>query len=486
VDVSVEPAEARLELVEPVELALAPALPVEEAPRRCRAADRELRWGLACLAADTLMLLTAGLLSGVAAAAAGVQPLPLVWKVSLGAAIVVLLARRGLYTPASSIRTLDHAAAALAAVGVATATGLAVVALIPTAVAPAEVLRFGLFAAVYVVAGRHSFYRAELHDRRQGERLRPTLLVGAGRVGQLVAERLLQAPELGLRPVGFLDKQPPEGLGLPVLGASWDLERAVREQGIEQVIVCFSTAPDEVLLRLVGDCERLGVDVAIVPRLFEKTTTRVEVDHVGALPLMHIRPADPKSFRFLIKHALDRVIAATTLLLLSPVLLATALAVWCSLGRPILFRQLRVGRDGRRFRILKFRSMRPAPADVPERERLTRVGSFIRRSSLDELPQLINVLRGEMSLVGPRPERPELVAGFEQSVYRYGDRHRVKSGITGWAQVHGLGRGEDRFGEVPLRDRVEWDNFYIENWSFWLDVKIVIMTALAILRFRQS
>jgi exopolysaccharide biosynthesis polyprenyl glycosylphosphotransferase len=485
-DVWSEAAEVRLELVEPVELAIARPAPAEVAPRRRTHAERGIRWGLACLVIDGLMLLTAGVLARVAAAAAGAPSLPLAWMLLIAVGIVVLLARRGLYTPGSSIRTLDDAAAALAAVGVATAAGLAVVALAPGAVPPAEVLRFGVFAAVYVVAGRLSLYRSELHSRRTGEALRPTLLVGAGRIGRLVAERLLQAPELGLRPVGFLDKDPADELPLPVLGASWDLDRAVAEHGIEQVIVCFSRAPDDVLLRLVSDCERLGIDVAVVPRLFEKTTTRVEVDHVGALPLMHIRPSDPKSYGVAIKYALDRVIAGLMLVVLSPVLIATALAVWQSLGRPILFRQLRVGRDGRRFRILKFRSMRPGAADVPESERLTRVGAFIRRTSLDELPQLINVLRGEMSLVGPRPERPELVEGFEQSIYRYGDRHRVKSGITGWAQVHGLGRGEDRFGEVPLRERVEWDNFYIENWSFWLDVKIAIMTALAVLRFRQT
>jgi FlaA1/EpsC-like NDP-sugar epimerase len=273
-DAGAQPVEAHLELVEPIELAVARPAAVEEAPRRRTYGERELMWALPCLAVDGLMLITAGLLASVAAAAAGAVSLPLAWKLAVGAGIILLLARRGLYTPSSSIRTLDDAAAALGAVGVATATALAVVALVPGTVPPAEVLRFGVFAAVYVVAGRLSFYRAELYSRRTGETLRPTLLVGAGRVGRLVAERLLQAPELGLRPVGFLDKDPSDGLPLPVLGASWDLERAVAEHGIEQVVICFSTAPNDVLLRLVGDCERLGVDVAVVPRLFEKTTTR--------------------------------------------------------------------------------------------------------------------------------------------------------------------------------------------------------------------
>jgi lipopolysaccharide/colanic/teichoic acid biosynthesis glycosyltransferase len=172
-----------------------------------------------------------------------------------------------------------------------------------------------------------------------------------------------------------------------------------------------------------------------------------------------------------------------------------AVAVAVSLGRPILYRQRRVGLDGRPFDILKFRTMRPAgetspaaagdlvaegiaPGGVEGEDRRTRTGALLRTTSIDELPQLFNVIRGEMSLVGPRPERPELVALFEERVYRYDERHRVKAGITGWAQVHGLR------GNTSLADRVEWDNYYIENWSLWLDVKILLMTFTAVLHHR--
>jgi lipopolysaccharide/colanic/teichoic acid biosynthesis glycosyltransferase len=176
-------------------------------------------------------------------------------------------------------------------------------------------------------------------------------------------------------------------------------------------------------------------------------------------------------------------------------MIGAAVAVWCSLGRPLLFRQRRVGRDGREFDMLKFRTMRQgtqleaarfelppdiAPGGVEGVDRRTPVGTFLRRSSIDELPQLFNVLKGEMSLVGPRPERPEFVDVFEQSVYRYGDRHRVKSGITGWSQVNGLR------GKTSLADRVEWDNYYIENWSLWLDFKIVLLTFTSVLRFSRQ
>jgi lipopolysaccharide/colanic/teichoic acid biosynthesis glycosyltransferase len=172
-------------------------------------------------------------------------------------------------------------------------------------------------------------------------------------------------------------------------------------------------------------------------------------------------------------------------------MLAAAVAIRVSMGRPVLFRQVRVGRDGRRFELLKFRSMveptpgepdgvetiapGSAPGGVEGVDRRTRAGAFLRMTSIDELPQLVNVLRGEMSVVGPRPERPEFVSRFEQTVYRYGDRHRVKAGITGWAQVHGLR------GQTSIADRAEWDNFYVENWSLWLDVKILLRTVGAVL-----
>jgi lipopolysaccharide/colanic/teichoic acid biosynthesis glycosyltransferase len=205
------------------------------------------------------------------------------------------------------------------------------------------------------------------------------------------------------------------------------------------------------------------------------------------------------SWRFGVKYALDRVFAALLLVLLSPLLAVIALTVRLSSPGPILFRQLRAGRDGRVFDLLKFRTMVPppvsgdvgeagrscaewecapglAPGGVEGADRRTRVGRFLRRTSLDELPQLLNVVRGEMSLVGPRPERPEFAEAFRQELEHYHERHRVRSGITGWAQVNGSR------GQTPLADRVELDNFYIEHWSPALDAKILLMTLPALLR----
>jgi exopolysaccharide biosynthesis polyprenyl glycosylphosphotransferase len=342
---------------------------------------------------------------------------------------------------------------------------------------------------VCATLGRLSFYRAHLRGRRAGEGMRRTLVVGAGTVGRLLTRRLVACPELGLAPVGYVDEYPLELQGaddMPLLGRASELEDIILRHRIEHVVFSFSAAREEDSVAALSRCEQLGVGISVVPRLFEKTTSRLEVDHLGGLPLVHLPYLSPVSWQFAMKHGIDRVFAAVALLLLSPVLVAAALAVRVSLGSPILFRQRRVGRDGRVFTILKFRSMRPGDVDAPESTRLTRVGDFIRRTSIDELPQLFNVLKGEMSLVGPRPERPELVQSFERTIHRYDERHRVKSGITGWAQVHGIGRGADRFGDVSLTERVEWDNFYIENWSLWLDAKIAMMTMLAVLRFRQA
>lgn len=452
-----------------------------------------LPWSIACLAVDGAMLVLAAAATAFGAAVAGVVPPSPAWAGAFGLIVVLLLTTRGLYAPAFRLCTIDDIRRIAAATSVAAMSLIALAAVVGAGPAPVdELLRLWAFATAYVAAGRVALYWSRAQARRAGEGLRPTLIVGAGRVGRLAAQRLLDSPQLGLKPVGFLDKDPLADTGagaeLPVLGASWDLESVVREHGVEQVIVTFSTAPNDVLLRLVRRCEELGVAVAMVPRLYERTTTRMTVEHIGGLPLVSAHSADPRGWQFAVKYAIDRVAATAILLLLSPVFLACAAAVYLSMGRPIFFRQARVGLDGREIRVLKFRSMccvnrsetafaptsGSAPGGVEGADRRTSVGRYLRKLSLDELPQLVNVVRGEMSLVGPRPERPEYVDSFSRSVYRYGDRHRAKAGITGWAQVHGLR------GQTSLADRVEWDNHYIENFSLWLDVKILLMTVAAV------
>ena len=423
----------------------------------------------------------------------------------LAMAIVVLgsFAVLGRYTPARR-RTLGRPVLGVVQVpAVGALVGSAVALLLGDEPTAADALLVWL-----VVTGLVTVSRGTLHTALSFNALREppsrTLIVGAGRVGQLVAKRLEANPAMGLQPVGFLDKEPLDvsdrrrDAVLPVLGASWDLEEVIARHKIDSVLIAFSTAPHEVMLDLVRRCWARGVDVSVVPRLFEVEGRRMDVQHVGALPLVSLSTSNPLGTPFQIKYAIDRAVAAVSLLLLSPLLLLISLGVLITSGRPILFRQRRVGRDGADFKLLKFRTMRgapetdgeadagwadlilsgtgidPAQALAPDSDRCTRLGRLLRRFSLDELPQLWNVLRGEMSIVGPRPERAHYVERFVDAIHRYPDRHRVKSGLTGWAQVHGLR------GDTSLADRVEWDNFYIENWSPLLDLKIVLRTLPAI------
>lgn len=469
-------------------LAVAPLL--RRSPRRAR---RFESWGRVSLATDGAALAVALF---VAHLAAGGTAVPLAWTFVFAALVIGLLSTKGMYRPPLDLRVLDATRSIIAAVAIAAAITVALRGLVVDAPSAAEeAIAPWLLATAFVIVGRIWLIASERRARRRGHAGQRSLIVGAGNVGRLVAKRLAEHPEIGLRPVGFLDKEPLHGsdvTDLPVLGASWDLERIVEEKRIEHVVVTFSTAPEKVLLRLLKRCERLGIATSFVPRLYEKSTEHVRVVPLGGVPLIARQSPNPKSWQFAVKHGLDRAGAALALLFLAPILGALALGVYASAGRPIFYRAQRVGRDGRRFDMLKFRTMLPMTEEErtdlvidPETgtggisrtgDRRTRLGTFMRRTSLDELPQLFNVLNGDMSLVGPRPERTEYVEVYEKQVHGYEERHRVKSGITGWAQVSGLR------GTTSLADRAEWDNYYIENWSPWLDFKILLLTPAALVR----
>jgi exopolysaccharide biosynthesis polyprenyl glycosylphosphotransferase len=457
----------------------------------------DLLWSRARLGLDLALLAAAAVVADFASPHVRTFAGTVLWPVLFAAIVVSLSYLRGTYRRRVQLDTLDDLRATGSVLAVATSVVVTLRVLLDNASEPgaSHSVRLGVFAAGSIAFGRIALNLWQSQTRRRGKALVPTLIIGAGHIGRTTAKRLVEHPELGLKPIGFLDKEPLEEvdgwLRLPVLGASWDFDDIVVEHGIGQVIVTFSTAPSGVLLRIVNRCEDLGIAVALVPRLFEKVTERLTIEHLGGLPLITSRSSDPRGWQFALKYALDRVLALLLMCLLAPVLLGCALATWISLGRPILFRQRRVGRDSREFDMLKFRSLRPngdesetvldlpedtAPGGVEAGDRVTRVGAFLRNTSLDELPQLLNVFKGEMSIVGPRPERPEFVELFEPRVHRYYDRHRVKAGITGWAQVNGLR------GQTSLSDRVEWDNYYIENASLWLDLKIIGRTILALPR----
>ena len=457
-------------------------------------------WNGVRLGVDLAVLALAGVFADLSSQMVNTFAGRFVWPAVFTAIVVYFSYLRGGYRRRGQLDTLDDLRATGSVIAVATSVVVTARVLLADdlpASAAGHSVRLGVFAIAALASARVAVNLWQSQTRRQGRALVPTLIVGAGHIGRTTAKRLLEHPELGLRPVGFLDKEPREANGssarLPVLGASWDFDRIAQEYGVGQVIVTFSTAPSEVLLRIVNRCEELGISVALVPRLFEKVTERLTIEHLGGLPLITSHPSDPRGWQFTVKYSFDRVLSFLLLCLLTPLLLICAIAVLISLGRPILFRQRRVGCDGREFDMLKFRSMKPngthpeatardlpddtAPGGPDGDNRLTRVGAFLRNASLDELPQLLNVLKGEMSLVGPRPERPEFVEVFEPRVHRYFDRHRVRAGITGWAQVNGLR------GQTSLSDRVEWDNYYIENASLWFDFKIVGRTILTLFAF---
>jgi exopolysaccharide biosynthesis polyprenyl glycosylphosphotransferase len=408
--------------------------------------------------------------------------------------VMVLLLARGMYERRLRATVLDSVVPIAGSVSVA---AMAVVAfevyVARTPQVPAVMAHVWGAAMLGVGGARSGLLVLQRIAREHGLDGRPTIIVGAGAVGTRLARRLEDQPEYGLTPVGFLDANPLETddlPGVPVLGSPDDLDWVAQVTGAEHVVIAFSSEPDDRLVDLVRRCEALHLEVSLVPRLFESLNHRATYEPLGGTPLVGLRTVHPRGWQFTIKHCCDRLGAALLILLFAPVMAAIALGVRISSPGPAVFRQRRVGRDGKVFDLYKFRSMRPppavpdgfrpgtgsAPGGVEGADRRTAIGRLLRRTSLDELPQFFNVLRGDMSLVGPRPERPEFVELFETDIRRYGDRHRVKSGVTGWAQVHGLR------GQTSLSDRVEWDNYYIEHWTLGLDIKILALTVLAVLR----
>ena len=354
--------------------------------------------------------------------------------------------------------------------------------------------------------GRAAVYAVLRRSRRRNPR--PTLIAGAGQSGRRVAAALLDHPEYGLRPVGYIDSAPPfrpaeedvlaaapvlaPGLAggiVPVLGGPEALDLEIAGQDITDVIITCGGSDDAEAARTLRTATRHGCEVWFVPAVpdfaaFEFGNRRAAaVDHLWGFPCLRLGQSAMDRPTWVVKRGVDALLAGVGLLLAAPLLAACALAVRLDGGPGVIFRQERVGLDGRPFTVLKFRTLRPEDEtesatrwNISQDHRLGCTGRFLRRTSLDELPQLWNVLRGEMSLVGPRPERPYFVARFTHAYQSYGDRHRVPAGITGFAQIHGLR------GDTSIEDRARFDNYYIESWSLWQDVKILLRTLASVLR----
>ncbi len=307
------------------------------------------------------------------------------------------------------------------------------------------------------------------------------LVIGAGELGVDITEKLQAHRDFGIEVVGFLDDDPAKRharfCGLPVLGTTADLREVLAAERIHQVFVALPLEAHKKMMRVLQTVESECVEVKLVPDILQYATLKATLEELDGTPIINLSQVPLQGWNSLVKRVVDLVLSAIGLLALLPFLPLVALAIWIEDRGPIFYQQERMGLDGRPFMIWKFRSMRSnaeattgpvwATRDDPRR---TRVGEFIRRWSIDELPQLWNVLVGDMSLVGPRPERPAFVAEFRKHLPQYMLRHRVKAGITGWAQVHGWR------GNTSIRKRLEFDLYYVENWSLGLDFKILWMT----------
>jgi exopolysaccharide biosynthesis polyprenyl glycosylphosphotransferase len=444
-------------------------LPAPVAPRPRRAPARSYP-GCWLLAADLLAV------AATAAAAGPAAGLPA--GLVVAAVLVALGAGAGLYRPTPMSTALDELPRLLAHAAVAWLTAAA---LLGDALRPVSRLAALLTAQTLLAAAARALAH---HVRRRAARRRPrpALVVGTGPAGQRVAAVLAGHPEYGMRPVGLVGPVPPrlpETAPLPVLPGVRDVERAVVQNGVRHAV--FARAPEDALLRLfwASGCTvwRVAADGAAPGGPPAR-------QHLWGFPCHRLDPPGRPGPGRAAKRLVDVVVAGGALLAAAPVMAACALAVRCADGPGVLFRQERIGEDGRPFVILKFRTLRPADEreaatrwTVAREPRMSAVGRLLRRTSLDELPQLWNVLRGDMSLVGPRPERPHFVERFSRAYPGYADRHRMPVGLTGLAQVSGLR------GDTSIEDRARFDNLYIDTWSLGQDVRIMLRTTAACFRF---
>ncbi len=346
------------------------------------------------------------------------------------------------------------------------------------------------FLALYfvVVIFMISFLRNQIYffkKRRyaKGLDLQNVLIVGAGVMGRTVGQKLSQYKDLGFVLKGFLDDDKPVGEkievdgGVDVIGRIQDLGLILERGGVSEVFVALDLSNYGKILETIKVANQHVVNIRLIPDLFQLLTLGANVQDLDGFPVISIDDVSLRGVKSVIKRTVDILVSALGLLLLSPLLLILAVLIKLTSRGSVFYHQQRMGLDGRRFDMIKFRTMicdaekETGPVMCrPDDPRITRIGRFLRKFSLDEFPQLINVFKGEMSLIGPRPERPEFVRQFAGKIPNYMLRHKVKSGITGWAQVHGLRQ------DTAVEKRLEYDFYYIQNWSLGLDLRIIWMT----------
>lgn len=324
--------------------------------------------------------------------------------------------------------------------------------------------------------------------RSKGYNLRHILIVGTGSLARQVTRKILQHQEFGLQISGLVSKKSEDvGStidGVKVVGTYKETKNIVKQRRIDQVIFALSQKEHRILMLLVGEVADTMSDICIIPDLrYHFFTLRHGVENFNGFSVIRLRESPLYGWNGIIKKCLDFCIALVMLIISFPMLALIAVMIKIETPGPVFYKQERMGYDGKLFKIIKFRSMKQdAEAQTgavwakANDSRCTTLGKIMRRTSIDEIPQLINVLKGEMSLVGPRPERPVFVKQFNNRIPSYMLRHKVKAGMTGWAQIHGLR------GNTSLEKRIKYDIYYIENWSFWLDIKILFLTIPALFK----
>jgi exopolysaccharide biosynthesis polyprenyl glycosylphosphotransferase len=342
---------------------------------------------------------------------------------------------------------------------------------------------------LFTSLGRALQSRVQLSLQARGWGEQRVLIIGTGDVGRIVMQKIRRSPELGYRVVGFADDRAKVRAvqDSPVLGTTDNLPELIDSERVSEVIVAMPEATHHEILKIVSKCDQGKVSIKVFPDVFQIMASEVSIGDLGGLPLLTVRDTAMHGWRLTVKRGLDIVGSAVGLVLLSPIMMFLAMLIKLESAGPVFYTQERMGLDGKRFMMLKFRSMRtdaevdtgPVWATTNDSRR-TRLGTTIRRLSIDEFPQLANVLLGDMSLVGPRPERPIFVEQFKLSIPRYMDRHREKAGITGWAQINGLR------GDTSIIERTKYDLWYIENWSLALDFRIMARTFIQMFNDRNA
>jgi exopolysaccharide biosynthesis polyprenyl glycosylphosphotransferase len=392
---------------------------------------------------------------------------------------VVLLSGGGRYRARLHLSVLDELPTIVARLLTAAAAVALMIALLHQKEAVWYFLNTACLAIVLVVAGRFFTTQLIALGRRSGITRHHTVCIGGGPLAAELAKILCEHREYGLTLDGFVDDGDDHHAHGQVqcLGSLHELDAAVKLTRADVLLIADGNFQERMLLDAVRTkvCQR--ADLLIVPRMHHFHTQTGMADHIGSIPVMRIRTPNLRGPSRLIKRMFDIAIAVTAAVMVMPLMVAAAIAVRIEGGPGILFRQTRIGHNGKQFEVLKFRSLKPADKSESETNwsvaadpRLGPIGKFLRRTSIDELPQLWNIIRGDMTLVGPRPERPYFVEQFSLQFDRYTHRHRVQAGLTGLAQVSGLR------GNTSIADRARYDNFYIENWSLWLDMKIILRT----------